>query len=497
MPNTGFPVVITSNDRTLCDYPLIETDCACPVQDERSSLTHSQIENVSYRSVPTLYIERLSNSFCAAFDPNGCIDVAVLNQPAKDLLNVFSHPISLENGVRLAGNPVSGLHVVQRLAQLGLLEPVGIEPTPRPTQSQTLTAWLHITNDCNLDCPYCYVHKSPDRMSLEQGRRSVEAVFRSAVANGFRRVKLKYAGGEATLNFPLVLALHDYAEELAAKHELELLGVVLSNGVAIGSRAIEEMKVRGIRLMISLDGVHGSHDTQRSFVNGRGSFTHVERTLDRLAAHDFIPSISITLSRRNLDGLPAVVDYVLQRDLPFTLNFYRENDCSASFADLAYGDEKVIAAMKAAFAVTEANLPPYSLMDRLLDLTRLDAPHDRTCGVGHSYMVINHRGGVAKCHMELERTITDVSVMDPLRLIRVDQTGIQNLPVREKEGCKDCTWRNRCAGGCPALTYRVTGRYDVKSPNCRIYKALFPEVLRLEGLRLLKYGLSQIESRAM
>ncbi len=45
-----------------------------------------------------------------------------------------------------------------------------------------------------------------------------------------------------------------------------------------------------------------------------------------------------------------------------------------------------------------------------------------------------------------------------------------------------------CAGGCPALTYRVTGRFDVRSPNCRIYQALFPEVLRLEGLRLLQYA---------
>jgi uncharacterized protein len=37
------------------------------------------------------------------------------------------------------------------------------------------------------------------------------------------------------------------------------------------------------------------------------------------------------------------------------------------------------------------------------------------------------------------------------------------------------------------LTHRITGRYDIKSPNCAIYKALFPEALRLEALRLLKY----------
>ena len=36
-------------------------------------------------------------------------------------------------------------------------------------------------------------------------------------------------------------------------------------------------------------------------------------------------------------------------------------------------------------------------------------------------------------------------------------------------------------------TYRATGRYDVKSPNCNIYQALYPQAMRLEGLRLLKY----------
>jgi uncharacterized protein len=61
------------------------------------------------------------------------------------------------------------------------------------------------------------------------------------------------------------------------------------------------------------------------------------------------------------------------------------------------------------------------------------------------------------------------------------------VAVEEKEGCRTCDWRYWCTGGCPLLTYRATGRSDIKSPNCNIYKALFPEALRLEALRLLKY----------
>jgi uncharacterized protein len=36
----------------------------------------------------------------------------------------------------------------------------------------------------------------------------------------------------------------------------------------------------------------------------------------------------------------------------------------------------------------------------------------------------------------------------------------------------------------------MTGRCDVPSPNCRIYQAVFPKILRLEGLRLLRFGQS-------
>jgi uncharacterized protein len=282
--------------------------------------------------------------------------------------------------------------------------------------------------------------------------------------------------------------LHDYARHLAEEYHLELDGVVLSNGVALSKRMIEGLRAQKLRLMISLDGIGDYHDVHRPFVNGRGSFRHVELTLDRLAACNFTPSISITVSNRSLPGLAQVVAYVLKRELPFTLNFYRENECSASFSDLAYQDEQMIAAMKAAFAVIEVNLPPYSLMGTLVDRARLDTLHDRPCGVGHSYMVINQQGAVAKCHMELERPVTDINAADPLQFIQEDQIGLQNLSVEEKKGCTGCIWRYWCAGGCPALTYRLTGRFDVKSPNCRVYQALFPEVLRLEGLRLLEYS---------
>jgi len=351
-----------------------------------------------------------------------------------------------------------------------------------------LTVWLHETNACNLRCPYCYVHKSPEGMDEAVGRAAVEAVVRSAVEHGFQAVKLKYAGGEASLNTRVMLSLQAHARELSAQQGLQLYATLLSNGVALQPQLVETLKAEGIRVMISLDGLGAQHDVQRPFANGRPSFQFVERTIDRLIQHGHAPHLSITITNRNAAGLADVVRFALERDLTFSLNLFRDNDCAASFPDLRYEEQAMIEALLRAFGVIEELLPPWSVLGSILDRGQLLQPRQRSCGVGQDYVVVDQRGRVAKCHMEIERTLGDVFRDDPLQLVRQDRMTAQNLPVEEKEGCRACTWRYWCSGGCAVATFRATGRYDIKSPNCNIYKAIYPQALRLEGLRLLKYA---------
>jgi len=314
----------------------------------------------------------------------------------------------------------------------------------------------------------------------------VDAVFRSAVKHGYGKVKLKYAGGEPLLHFDLLQKLHRYAQQQADKHNIELDGVVLSNGTLLTKTIISELKTQKLRLMISLDGIGNWHDIQRPYAGGRGSFEDVVAGIELALSNGVIPHISVTISGRNAAGLPEVVAWILERELPFSIDFYRQNDFSVSHEDLKLDEEKIITGMRAAFKVIEQNLPKHSLLASLTDRANLAIPHERTCAAGRDYLVFNQHGGVAKCHMKMTEPLTDLHVEDPLAVIREDKMGLQNLPVNEKEGCRDCQWKHWCTGGCPLETYRATGRYDVKSPNCNIYKVIFPEVLRLEGLRLIQ-----------
>jgi uncharacterized protein len=236
-----------------------------------------------------------------------------------------------------------------------------------------------------------------------------------------------------------------------------------------------------------LDGFGAYHDRHRPYAGGRGSFQDVAEAVELALANGLVPNISVTVSSRTAEGLPEIMEWILEHELPFSLNFYRENELSASHEDMRLDEQTIIQGMLAAFKMIENNLPKRSFLGGIIDRANLSAAHTHTCGVGQNYLVFDQNGQVAKCQMHIRKPITDIHVEDPLAVIRADQIGIQNLSVEEKEGCKTCEWKHWCTGGCPLATYRATGRYDVKSPNCNIYKALFPEALRLEGLRLLKY----------
>jgi len=247
------------------------------------------------------------------------------------------------------------------------------------------------------------------------------------------------------------------------------------------------MQSLGLKLMISLDGLGQYQDQQRFYASGKGTSTDVTQSIQLALAHGLVPYISVTVTGQSAAGLPEVMAWVLAHDLPFSLNFYRENDHSASYTELNLEEAAIINGMVAAFKVIEENLPRRSLLASLVDRANLAAPHLQTCGVGQNYLVFDHHGNVSKCQMHQQHAVTTMQADDPLAFIRVDQIGIQNLSVEVKEGCRDCEWKYWCTGGCPVATYRATGRYDVQSPNCNIYKALYPAAIRLEGLRLLKY----------
>lgn len=467
-----------------------QCDACSPIIFAKHEIPQSDLSNVFYNKSSKLIEQAIDSTFHAILSPFTKM-FSVLNESALTCLQHFNSPKMLED-IPSYWSEIWGKVTVQstleQMIKLGLLMPERYIASPLIETPRTLAAWLHITDRCNLCCDYCYLPHNNTDMSLETGLATIDAVFRSAVIHNYRVVKFKYAGGEPLLRFPFITELHRYAQTLADQHDFLLDGVVLSNGTCLTSEIVTAIQSLDLRLMISLDSLGQSHNQQRIYPNGSDSSNDVIRAIELALDYGLIPDISITVSGRNAKGLPELVAWISERDLPFRLNFYRENDLSSDHADLKLDKDKMIANMLSAYKVVEANLPRYSLLASLVDQTDLSTAHFRTCSVGHSYLVFDYSGRISKCQMQSDQPVTTAQAKDPLALIRTDKNGIQNISVEEKEDCHSCEWKYLCTGGCPLETFRATGRYDRKSSNCPIYRSLYPEVLRLEGLRLLKYA---------
>lgn len=462
-------------------------DCACSGIDTVSSLLLDKLVPAKTKlciSQTSRSVE-INSRFDIWFGPDH--RPVVLNKDAGKILFLFNHESAVDEITNLYPDEKNKyLIVIEKLFQAGLLVKKNSTSAKQESQ-QALTAWLHITDRCNLRCEYCYLPHVKEDMDVDTGKAAIDATFRSAKAGGFSHVKFKYAGGEPLIKFNNVVRLHTYAKVKGLELGIHVKGIILTNGTLLTNEFAEEIKQNNLNIMISLDGVGKAHDSHRPYLGGRGSFEDVKNAILRAKRFGITPDISITVSGKTADSVYEVVEWVLEQELPFSINFYRENDLSISKESLFFEEINMIEGLKKAYEVIQKKLPRRSLLNSLVDRANLSVSHSKTCSVGSNYLVFDQKGRVSKCQMDMKKSITDVNMEDPLKAVIHDKTGIQNLPVVQKE-CNSCEWKTWCTGGCPLVTFRATGRYDLKSPNCLIYKALYPEAMRLEGLRLLKYA---------
>jgi len=457
--------------------------------------------NLDVFSVPKKYAESHSGVIDGClylYNPLSLKGLALLNQEAQVFYDYIDNTRNLSTILKLAKEQDPNItqqdviEVFESFLESDIIyfdQPKAPKDTfiSKPTQ---LGVWMHITNQCNLRCKYCYVNKTSEVMSKEVAETATKNIFRDAKRHGFKHITFKFSGGEALLELSTILFVTDLAKKLAKETGLEVEFVVLSNGVLITEEVAKTLKENGIRASISLDGTEKYHDAQRVFANGSGSFKFAIKGLENLLAQKVPFNVSVTITNKNAENLPELTKYLLDKDIPFAFNFYRENPYVTE--DLYGEDEKLVEYVKKAYEVIHNNVPKNSLLAGILDRINFVHPHRHTCGVGNSYIVVRHDGTMVSCQMTLEQPIGDVFHGDLVATMEnecfIEPKG---LTVEGKTPCNTCMWRYICCGGCPLLTKEHKGVYTANSPYCAVYKELIPEVLKLEAKRLLVYGINK------
>jgi len=208
-------------------------------------------------------------------------------------------------------------------------------------KAKTLSIWLHISNRCNLNCPYCYItNKNRNMMSRKVADLFLKKLEYTIWKHSLRSVTIRFAGGEPTLNEDLLFYIIKELNKRFKKDSVLIKFILLTNGTKINDKLISLFNTFNVNICFSLDGIGGWHNVSRFFGKNTGSFEVIQKNLHWLRASGLKPTILTTITDENLHGIPLLNRYLIDSNFHFRYSLYRNNtgrsDAYKEFSDRVF-----------------------------------------------------------------------------------------------------------------------------------------------------------------
>lgn len=323
------------------------------------------------------------------------------------------------------------------------------------------SCYIHITQNCNLKCPYCYSKDDLRNHSIDYSFEQWKPALEKIRTMGFHR--LVFSGGEPLIHKEIGEILN-YCNELGFE-EIDLI----TNGTLINDNNIKFLKKYLTNLCVSLD---GCDEESNASTRGNGSFGKTINNIALLRKNKVPVNIIATIYKENIEHIN---DYIA---LASSL------DCTVSFSLFTVSGE---ATNNKQLQQTETQLS--GLSDYLLDEETPQLLFDNIpivkgiqyregCGAGKYLISINADGKVYPCHFMMQDTLLMGNIFndDMEDLLNAGYSHSSYMNVDNIEECVHCEYKNFCGGGCRANTYK--GKDNIcLSDDCQFYKTYYDKIL--------------------
>jgi SynChlorMet cassette radical SAM/SPASM protein ScmE len=338
---------------------------------------------------------------------------------------------------------------------------------------------LSITTKCNLRCKHCSHFSSGSDVETDlatsEWLKFFEELGRCAVMD------VCLCGGEPFFH-------PDLKELITGIVKNHMRFNILSNGTLITEdiAAFIAGTKRCNSVQVSID---GSAPTTHDALRGKGNFVKALEGIKNLKKHNVSTTVRVTIFRDNVRELEKIASLLLEE---IGLSGFSTNSashmglCRQNAEMVQLTPEEEVIAMDAltklnkkytncigAAAGPLANAKHWALM-----LKSYKEGRDPLSGGGY----LTSCGGVnSKLAVNPDGTIVPCGQLSHIKLGRVNQDDLKNIwqnhpeliklrkrreiPLKNFEFCHDCEYINYCRGGCPALSYTITGEVYGPSPD--------------------------------
>ena len=341
----------------------------------------------------------------------------------------------------------------------------------------TLFVTLMPTLQCNLACNYCFQKEHPafGKMSSPTEDATLEWILRVIDERGLSRLHVHYFGGEPTtrkdfcLRTAEVLSASMKARGGAFDWQMTTNGVLLDLDFAL---RMERFGHGGYK--ITLDGDKETHDRERVYRDGRGSFDAIFENVVALARSgikvriggNFFPdqaaSFEKLLDRIEAAGLADLLEGVKFKPIVDT-----QKRATGTCTNCSSKEETQTLVQLNRSIERRRMAPTESKVESLETLLGPCELHWR-----NSY-TIDPDGNVYKCPA--------VAGLPDLAVTQVASAAAEKiaplLELRPWEQCGDCSYMPVCVGGCLGGKFLKTGRRDQVACKKDVFEQSFRETV--------------------
>jgi uncharacterized protein len=170
------------------------------------------------------------------------------------------------------------------------------------------------TYSCNFACTYCVEEGIRGPVFMEDGmaHRAADYIIAKCSEYGSEKISLTFYGGEPLLNMPAIRTVARRLADFSGANAIPMEISLSTNGVLLTPDIIRELKPFGLKgAKITLDGPQETHDKNRPFRNGKGSFDILVANV--AAAADLIDiMVEVNFDDANVMRIPELLDYLVK-----------------------------------------------------------------------------------------------------------------------------------------------------------------------------------------
>lgn len=336
---------------------------------------------------------------------------------------------------------------------------------------------LHLTNNCNMECKYCYVdHRNIQIMSFNTVKKAVEL----GACKSNSSIGIVFFGGEPLLSKDLIYETVEYCRWKEKHSDSMFHFKITTNGLLLDEKFMEFSLKENIFIALSHDGIKESHDSYRVDRNGRGTFNILSDKIDMLISRRPYAPVLMVINPDTAEYFSRSVEFLYSKGFRYIISSlnYAANwtDRDMEILKKQYeilGEfyfEKTIAEDKFYLSPFEVKINSHISGDSYCN---------ERCELGKKQISVAPDGLLYPCVQfvgDKDFSIGHVST----GINRERQEVIYASNEQEKQSCISCAIRKRCNHYCGCMNKQSTGSINmVSSVQCFHERLLMPIADRL------------------